>query len=87
LEASIQHESTHNQQHDQEEHEVAVVAKADAVVDPGAVVIKLSHAAVAGGAVLGADGTPDQARAAEPLRFKAVTLGQLNYHLKLTEVI
>jgi hypothetical protein len=59
LEASVQHESTHNQQHDQEEHKVAVVAKADAVVDPGAVMIKLSHTAVAGGAVLGADGTSD----------------------------
>lgn len=38
---------------------MAVVAEADAVVDPGAVVIKLSHAAVAGGAVLRAYGTPN----------------------------
>jgi hypothetical protein len=59
LEASVQHENAHDQQHDEEQHEMAVVPVANAVIDPGAVVIKLGHTSVAGRAVLRADRTPN----------------------------
>ena len=49
----------HEEQADEVEEEYLVVPDADAVINPGAVMIEASHAAVARSTVLGAKGTTD----------------------------
>ena len=57
-------------------------ARTDAVVDPGAVVVELGDAAVADGAVFGADRPADQARAAELGQVEALRLRERHYRLQ-----
>ena len=52
LERAEGHEQTVGEAVEEEEDEVLVVVEGDAVVDPGAVVIHLQHAAPANGAVV-----------------------------------
>lgn len=56
----------------------------DAVADPGAVVVELGHAAVAHGAVLGAQRPPHEARRAEARRLEPAPrrLRQLDNRLR-----
>lgn len=68
--AAPQHPAAHEDEAAQEADEVAVVVGADAVADPGTVVVELGDAAVAHGAVLGPQRAPHQARRAEPRRLE-----------------
>jgi len=59
-----EHEVSHEQYVDQEQKEVLPVPKAHAVVDPGAVVVHVEHAAVANRAVVAPFGLEDVAHEA-----------------------
>jgi hypothetical protein len=58
-----------------------VVLSTDAIVDPGTMVVKLGHADVAKGTMLGPHRLPHEARRAEPLGIEARSLGQFNDRL------
>ena len=62
-----------------------MVAEADAVVDPGAVMVQARHAAVAGRTVLRAQGPTNQTGGAEVPGLKPCRLTQLCYHLEEEE--
>ena len=76
--AAVKDEGKHEGEGVEVVEEVLVVPEADAVAHPGTVVVEARHAAVAHGAVLGAEGAADQARVAEDARVKALPLGQLD---------
>ena len=75
----------HEEQADNVGQEELVVAEADTVVDPGAVMVQARHAAVAGRTVLRAQGPANQAGGAEVPRLKPCRLTQLCYHLEEEE--
>lgn len=71
-----------NCKRDEVPHKVLVIARADAIRDPGTVVIKARDASVTNGTVLRAKGLPHQASTAKSARVKTFMFGNVDYRLK-----